>query len=112
MTAAIGLSLLAGVASAEVGRTSAHGSLSRGAVPLQIASASLVLALPAVTASGVLAQTRVKAEQGYNSDYMFGMSKGIADSTLVPALKAPIFLLTIPLDLVFLPFAAIGGFFG
>ena len=31
---------------------------------------------------------------------------------MVPAAKAPLFLLTVPLDLVLLPFAAIGGLFG
>lgn len=60
----------------------------------------------------ILAQTRVNSNQGYNSDYIFGLSKALADSTLIPALKVPFFILTIPLDLVFLPFALIGGFFG
>jgi len=49
---------------------------------------------------------------GYNSDYLFGMTRGVAGSTMVPALKVPLFLLTVPLDIVTLPFAAIGGFFG
>ena len=47
----------------------------------------------------------------YNSDYIFGMSKGVANSTIHPAVKPLLFVLTIPLDLAFLPFAAIGGFF-
>jgi hypothetical protein len=50
-------------------------------------------------------------DEGYNSSYMFGMTKGLAASTMVPALKPVFMILTIPLDLVFLPFAAIGGFF-
>lgn len=49
--------------------------------------------------------------RGWTGEYIFGMSKGLMRSTLEPAIK-PIFLLfTVPLDLVFLPFAAIGGFF-
>jgi hypothetical protein len=48
----------------------------------------------------------------YNSSYIFGMTRGLAASTIHPAGKAPLFLLSIPLDLVFLPFTAIGGFFG
>jgi hypothetical protein len=48
----------------------------------------------------------------YNSGYAFGMTRGIADSTVHPAVKAPIFLVTLPLDIVFLPFALIGGMFG
>ena len=38
--------------------------------------------------------------------------RGVADSTIHPSVKAPLFLFTIPLDIVLLPFAAIGGAFG
>lgn len=48
---------------------------------------------------------------GYSGEYIFGMTKGIMRSTLTPALKPVVLLLTVPLDLVFLPFAAIAGFF-
>lgn len=47
----------------------------------------------------------------YNAEYIFGMTKGVANSTIVPAIKPLFFLVTIPLDIVFLPFAMIGGFF-
>jgi hypothetical protein len=48
----------------------------------------------------------------YNNSYLFAMTRGVADSTMVPAAKAPLYLLTVPVDLVLLPFAAIGGLFG
>lgn len=48
----------------------------------------------------------------YNSSYIFGMTRSVAASTMIPAAKVPLFVLTVPLDLVFLPFAAIGGLFG
>src|SRR5262249_4060786 len=48
----------------------------------------------------------------YNSSYIFGMTRSVAESTMVPGAKAPLFLLTVPLDLVLLPFEAIGGLFG
>jgi hypothetical protein len=48
----------------------------------------------------------------YNSSYLFGMTRGVANSTMVPAAKLPLFVLTVPLDIAFLPFAAIGGLFG
>ena len=51
-------------------------------------------------------------EPWYNSDYLFGMTRGVANSTIAPAGKAPLFVLTVPLDIVILPFALIGGFFG
>lgn len=48
----------------------------------------------------------------YNSSYIFSLTRGVADSTMVPAAKAPLYVLTVPLDLVLLPFTAIGGMFG
>jgi hypothetical protein len=54
----------------------------------------------------------VEEESWYNSTYIFGMTRSVAQSTISPAGKAPLFLLTVPLDVVLLPFAAIGGLFG
>ena len=48
----------------------------------------------------------------YNNSYIFGMTRGVADSTIAPVGKAPLFLLTVPLDIVLLPFTIIGGLFG
>ena len=39
------------------------------------------------------------------------MTKGVMNSTLEPALKPVVLVLTVPLDIAFLPFAAIGGLF-
>lgn len=50
-------------------------------------------------------------EPWYDTSYLFGMTRGVADSTIHPAGKVPLFVLTVPLDIVFLPFAAVGGFF-
>ncbi len=47
----------------------------------------------------------------YNSKLLFGMTRGVANSTIAPAAQVPLMVLTVPLDIVFLPFAAIGGFF-
>ena len=56
----------------------------------------------------------VPPEQGswYNTDYFFAATRGVADSTLVPAAKVSLYFLTVPLDIVALPIAAIGGLFG
>ncbi len=48
----------------------------------------------------------------YNSSYLFGATRGVAGSTMVPAAKVSLYLLTLPFDLVTLPIAAIGGLFG
>ncbi len=59
------------------------------------------------------ARDKVDLEEhgGWSGEYVFGMTKGLMRSTLVPALKPVFLIFTVPLDLVFLPFAAIGGFF-
>lgn len=54
----------------------------------------------------------VEPKGWYNDRYLFGMTRGVAESTLHPGAKVPLFALTLPLDLVLLPFAAIGGMFG
>lgn len=77
--------------------------------------------------NGALQQTRVRAvpsegpalgetgqEPGwsYNSDYIFAVSRALRDSTLPPAGKVPLFVLTIPLDTVLLPFSLLAGLLG
>ena len=54
----------------------------------------------------------VQSQDTYNDAYIFALTRGVADSTLHPAGKAPLFLFTVPLDLALLPFAAMGGLFG
>jgi hypothetical protein len=67
--------------------------------------------------SGVLAlhaSNRIEEPIGwrYNSDYMFGLSRGVANSTWRTGIKPFFFLVTIPLDIVLFPFALVGGLFG
>jgi hypothetical protein len=47
----------------------------------------------------------------YTTEYLFALTRGVSNSTLHPAAKAPMFLFTVPLDIVFLPVTAIAGFF-
>jgi len=51
----------------------------------------------------------LEEREGYNSEYIFGMTKAILNSTLHPALKPAVCIVTVPLDLAFLPFAALLG---
>ena len=50
-------------------------------------------------------------EPFYNTDYLFGMTRSVTNSTIHPGAQIPLLVLTIPLDIATLPFAAIGGFF-
>ena len=72
-------------------------------------------ATPLASAYASTDPARTRAEINawhYNSDYLFGLSRGTAGSAILPAFKAFVFILTIPLDIALLPFAAIGGLFG
>ncbi len=133
-SAALGFSVLlvlattswAGIAVAEPDAVgSADPAVARSAAPVTAASVeTILLAQEGGTTPRELEPRYPAPEPGepgpynaqerevWNGDYVFGMSRSLARSTIVPAAKAPLFLFTIPLDVVFLPFALIGGFFG
>ena len=78
------------------------------------ASATPASQTPASRGTIVLGSETLDLDQesrGYSTEYIFGMSKAIRRSTLHPALKPAAWLFTIPLDIVLLPFAALGGLF-
>ncbi len=52
-----------------------------------------------------------KKSSGYNSEYLFGMTRAVAGSTMHPAVRVLCFPVTVPLDLALLPFEFVGGFF-
>jgi len=86
-----------------------------GAVPLS-SQPALVVAQGAVTNDGRLAPRYdpVPPEEPpcYNNAYLFSMTRGLADSTIHPAGKAPLFLFAVPIDILLLPVTLISGFFG
>jgi hypothetical protein len=47
----------------------------------------------------------------YSTEYLFAITRAVADSTLVPAAQVPLYFLTVPTDIVFLPIELIAGFF-
>jgi hypothetical protein len=47
----------------------------------------------------------------YTTRYLFAITRAVADSTLVPAAQVPLYFLTVPTDVVFLPIELIAGFF-
>ena len=88
-------------------------NLMRGVVLLALAAASPVLADD--EASGTLKPTyepRPPPEKDvYTTDYLFAITRAVSESTLVPAAQVPLYIFTVPLDIVFLPMEAIAGFF-
>ena len=64
-------------------------------------------ALPALLLKDALV---LEDREGYNSEYIFGMTKALLNSTLHPALKPLTCVVTIPIDIAFSPFAALLGF--
>lgn len=84
--------------------------------PLEERQQPLVVAQAPVQGSaralpGPVADVQLEERQGYNTDYLFGMSRALANSTVSAWAKPVLFIFTVPLDIVLLPFAAIGGFF-
>ena len=53
----------------------------------------------------------MRDDTGYNTDYLFAMTRAVASGPITPAIKPLLFLLTVPLDIITLPFTAIAGFF-
>ena len=48
----------------------------------------------------------------YDNEYVFAMTRGVANAAIAPYGKVPLYVLSLPIDLALLPFAVIGGFFG
>jgi len=89
-------------------RSQAVGPVQDGTEPMRTAALGPVRA----ERPRVLAPLDLEDHQGYNADYLFGMTRGVAGSTLHSAVKPLLMVITIPLDVALLPFAAIGGLFG
>jgi hypothetical protein len=91
------------------------GAIASGPQCMMAASEQLIIVAGASKVTPMNARTQTidmnDDDQGYDASYLFGMTKGVAGSTMTPAVKPLVFLFTVPLDLVLLPFAAIGGFF-
>jgi hypothetical protein len=49
---------------------------------------------------------------GFNDEYVFAATRGVNDMDAHPALKMPLYPITIALDIAALPFAVIAGFVG
>ncbi len=52
-----------------------------------------------------------RGHNSFNDEYVFGLTRGVADSSMHPAVKILVFPITVPLDIALLPFEVIGGFF-
>lgn len=49
--------------------------------------------------------------KSFNGQYIFGITRSVADAPMAPAAKIFLFPLTVPFDIVFFPFEVIAGFF-
>jgi hypothetical protein len=89
--------------------------LIRGVILIALCAASPILAAEDAEESGTLRPTyepRPPPEKDvYTTDYLFAITRAVSESTLVPAAQVPLYILTVPLDIAFLPMEAIAGFF-
>lgn len=106
-----GLAVLAGSASAESRAGDAEPLAEDRAIDTTQTTADRVVEMtPLLPAIETMSPLDMR-DDGYNSEYIFGMTKGVSNSTWVAGMKGLFFVFTIPLDIVLLPFTAIGGFF-
>jgi inosine/xanthosine triphosphate pyrophosphatase family protein len=77
--------------------------------------ASVSASAPAFATGGVQGvraeAPRLEEKSGYDTQYIFALSRAVANSTMVTGVKPPIMLFTIPADIVLLPVELIAGFF-
>jgi hypothetical protein len=98
---AIPAAALSGGEDAGSGTSAARQALSSGGAIGPTLSGAHAMASP----------TSLEDRSGYDSSFLFSLSRGLAQSTVATPLKPPLFIFTIPLDIALLPFAAIAGFF-
>jgi hypothetical protein len=112
LVVAMALSGFASEASAAGVRSAPASDSAGGIFPAPSAAPDPAVSnLQLAQASGKHSQGADLRDEGYNTQYLFGMTKGIVESTLNPGLKPLMFIFTVPLDIVTLPFTAIAGFF-
>ncbi len=69
---------------------------------------SLGLALALATSLSLASPAEARS-RGFNDEYVFAATRSVNRMDVNPALKVPLFPLTVAVDLVFLPFALIAG---
>ncbi len=48
----------------------------------------------------------------YNTEYLFGVTRGLKDQNIAPWCEGAAWVVTVPLDIVNLPFTTLAGLFG
>ena len=59
-----------------------------------------------------LEQWRDGRTWSYNTEYLFGVTRGLGDQVIPPWCERATWIVTVPFDIVNLPFAALAGLFG
>jgi hypothetical protein len=102
--------LVAGIPAAA--RAAAAASAVCRVAPASTVDQMLAGAYPSQARHAAYNQTLdMRDDTGYNTGYLFAMTKAVAAGPITPGLKPLLFLFTVPLDIITLPFTAIAGFF-
>ena len=72
----------------------------------------ILMTTVAATLVGNIALATPTWARSCSNEYVFAATRGVSDMDVTPALKVPLFPVTIVLDTVFLPFAVIAGCVG
>ncbi len=105
---------LAGAAMEDSPQATSPPLLEAGVAPVPTAAATVYASrveFPLASTDPARSRTEIDAWH-YNNSYLFGLSRRVASGGAIDAVKPILFLVTFPLDVVLLPIAFIGGFFG
>ncbi len=83
----------------------------RGIILAAVAATLLVASAPVVHAEHYDDRPYEQRHRGYDDEYIFAATRGVADMDAPPYLKVPLFPLTVVLDVAILPFEVIAGLF-
>ena len=100
---ATGLALLAMVGALALAPPPAHADTS---------DESLRKDFPKPDDNPAIQQWRAGREWRYNTEYIFGVTRGLKDENIPPMCEGVAWILTVPFDIANLPFTALAGLFG
>ena len=67
---------------------------------------------PASSDNPALEQWRDGRAWHYNTEYLFGVTRGLKDQNIPPMCERAAWIVTVPFDIANLPFTALAGLFG
>ena len=90
------------------------GALALAPLPARAGTSdeTLIKDFPKPDDNPALQQWRDERVWRYNTEYIFGVTRGLKDENIPPMCEGVAWILTVPFDIANLPFTALAGLFG